>query len=459
MMKEGTNRRTYGVILLGTIISCFIAFYNNYPLVYPDTGSYLHSGWDNVVFLDRTIFYGLFLFEASFGSSVILMVFFQAWMVCYLLFKTLGIFFEGLQLRALFLGLVLFTTIFTGFSYNVSILIPDIFASITLLAAINLLLNQRLNVFESILISVLFIFSICTQLSAIPILSFTFALAFIFVLWRKMRAEQAFVSFKRLLIVSGLAASTLVIIPSVHYYYDGQYKISGGNHVFLINHLFEIGVLEEYLQDNCDQKDYKICAYKDSIAILGWDFMWSEKSPLQRTGGWEVNRKEYKTIIIDILTDKRYFWKVVRKSVEYSFKQFFTFQTTVSPPLVDRGGPIGQVQWRLPDTTKEYLSSKQSSNTLNLGFVNTVEMPVILFSLVALLFILLSPTIFNMLGAKEKWFSVIVVVYTIGSAVMCSNLSTIHPRFQNRIVWLLPIVLVVIGLKLREKRANIQAEE
>jgi hypothetical protein len=438
------NERSYGIILLGAIISCFIALYNNYPLVYPDTGSYLHSGWDNVVFYDRTIFYGLFIFEASYGGSPLLMVFAQAILVSYLLYVTLKMFFAGLQRKYFYIGAITFLTLFTGYSYTVSILIPDIFSSITILCLINLLLNKKINFLHSFFIAVIFIYSICTQFSSIPVLALVYGFTFLFLIWQKITKRQQIISFKKYFLALGLCVSTLFIIPAVHYHYDGYYKISGSNHVFVLNHLLETGVLEDYLDKACKDHDYKICAYKDS---LGWDFIWSESSPLQKTGGWEANRTEYKAIIKDLLSKDQYFWMVFRKGIEYSFKQFFTFQTTVSPSQMEGSAPYGQVQWRLPDTRREYIAALQQSNKLKLGFVNAAEQVVILCSMVFLFVTVLTPALRNRLSAHVRWMTVLLLIYSISSAIMCSNLSTVHPRFLNRIVWLFPFCAGIIALE------------
>lgn len=448
-MREGS----VGVIATAAIISCYIAFYNNYPLVYPDTGSYLHSGWEHVVFLDRTVFYGLFLRYFNIGNTVMSMVLWQGLLVCYLLYKLAGIFYSGLRLRVVYLSLIGFITIFTGFSYNVSILIPDIFSAITFLSLFNLLFNTRIHFLEWALIALIYVLSICTQLSTLPVISMLLVIVGLYWVYQKITQESVFLPIKKLLAVVGLTGMSVIVIPTVHYQIDGKFKISGGSHVFLMNHFIEQSVLDMYLKEHCGEKNYKMCAYKDSIAYLGWDFMWAEKSPLYKTGGWEANEDEYRAIIKDLLKDPKYRKIAIYKGLEYGFKQFFTFHTTVSPPLLEGSAPYGQIQWRLPDTAKEYISDRQNTNRLDLNFINAVEMPVFFASLIAALLFLFSPVLSTMLSSNERWLLATVIVYILVSAFICSNLSTIHARFQNRIVWILPfsVLLIVIRLYIHKK--------
>jgi hypothetical protein len=274
----------------------------------------------------------------------------------------------------------------------------------------------------------------------------------LFLLWQLVRKQKSVVNFKRFIFVGLLTASSLFIIPWLHYKIEGKYKISGGSHVFVMNHLIEQSILDAYLKENCAGKNYKLCAYKDSIAFLGWDFMWAEKSPLYRTGGWEANEVEYNAIIRDILSTPKYRNKVIFKGIEYSFKQFFTFHTSVSPPLLEGSAPYGQVEWRLPDTMKEYISSRQSTNRLGVDFVNATELPVFIISLVIALLLLFSPLYLQLLLPSEKWLLALLLLYLVFSAIMCSNLSTVHARFQNRIVWLLPIAVAVVLIRLYNQK-------
>ena len=127
----------FAIIFLAAIISCYIGFINKYPLVYPDTGTYLHSGFSGQVPHDRTIFYGLFARHISLSASLWIVVLAQGLLVCYILYVTLGFLFKDEKRNYVFIGSVLFLTLTTGFSYTVSILIPDIFSSISSSGGVN----------------------------------------------------------------------------------------------------------------------------------------------------------------------------------------------------------------------------------------------------------------------------------------------------------------------------------
>ena len=49
------------LLLLGTILLSWAAFYNGFPLIYSDTSTYLESGFVLETPLDRPITYGLLM--------------------------------------------------------------------------------------------------------------------------------------------------------------------------------------------------------------------------------------------------------------------------------------------------------------------------------------------------------------------------------------------------------------
>jgi hypothetical protein len=78
-MELITSNRTIQIlyVLLGSLVLCFLAFYNKYPLVFPDTGTYVLSGFTGQVPKDRPIIYGLFLRHISLWESLWLVILFQ----------------------------------------------------------------------------------------------------------------------------------------------------------------------------------------------------------------------------------------------------------------------------------------------------------------------------------------------------------------------------------------------
>jgi hypothetical protein len=361
-----------------------------------------------------------------------------------LLHMTLGMFFKETKRNLLFLGVITFITLTTGFSHNVSMLLPDIFCAIALLCALNLLFNNELKKWTIALVSIIFVFSLSTHLSNIPTFGLLFVFLFANTLIRRKRKKETLLSHRKIALPVYLFLFSLILIPSVHYIVGGKFQLSSGSHVFMVNHLIECGIMEDYLKENCERSNYKLCEYKDSLT---WNFMWDENSPLYKTGGWDANKVEYKQIVRDVYTSPRYWPLLTQKSIEYSVKQFFNFETPGSSPYLSGSAPFGQIDWHFHHSMREYLSSKQNANELNTKTLNLVETFVILFSLIIIFAYAFYPTS-TPKNETLKWMILVVLVYGILNSGVCANLATIDARFQNRWIWILPILAIVAVLSI-----------
>src|SRR6266496_1010612 len=122
-------------ILFGSIILCYWAFMNRYPLVYNDTGTYIGSGFENYYPVDRPIFYGFFIRHISLHASLFLVVFAQGLVLSFLIHL---LFREFAYARYILWSqaTIILLTLFTGVSFHVSQLIPDIFTPASMLCLV-----------------------------------------------------------------------------------------------------------------------------------------------------------------------------------------------------------------------------------------------------------------------------------------------------------------------------------
>lgn len=259
-------------------------------------------------------------------------------------------------------------------------------------------------------------------------------------------------SLKKIIILFSLVFSCALIIPTVHFAFNKEFKISGSTHVFLMNHLIETGILDDYLEENCSNHNFKLCGYRDQ---LGWNFIWSADSPLQKTGGWTANKSEYSFIIKEILTTPKYLILLFHKSIEYTLKQFFTFNVSISGPQLKPSPPYDQISWRFEDTKMEYLSSLQNQSKLNVDFVNILEQIFVMLSIVFLIVTLITPTLSDKLEHNLKWTIILIMIYDFLNSFVCANLSTVDERFQNRLIWLFPMLAIIVMMKFVEKKVKI----
>jgi hypothetical protein len=431
------NRVKDGIyILIAGFILCFMGFFNKYPLVFPDTGTYILSGFTNVVPKDRPIMYGLFIRHVSLWESLWLVIVVQGMLVSlsvFYYFKYLSINRNYLPFFLLYIFLI---TFFTGASINVSQLIPDVFTSISILSLGLLIFVRHLKLRDLIIISVLLVLSISVHTSHVMLIILVSLLLSLCYLFKRFRQLLPFLKYQRILLVWSLILFTCLTVSLVHYGFGGGFTMSKGKHVFLMGRFIEMGILNDYLQDNCDDKKYEICAYKD---MMMWDFIWDEKnSPLYKTGGWEANKEEYLVIIKDIFITPKYFKTFLIKSIGSGFIQFFNFETGDTPRLDVGSAPHSTITSFFEGQEMEYLSSRQCKGKLDYFLLNNCQNYFFAFSLFFLLLFLVLR-----MPLEVKYTIVYILIALLINAMVCGTFSGISPRYQSRVIWLLPLPLIL----------------
>ncbi len=435
----GKNRTDLAFIVLGALVLCTAAFLNKFPLFYSDTGTYLRSGFEDFVPDDRPVFYGIFIRHISLSSSLWLVIFAQGLLVSWLMHRTVHLLVPRMLAQRLFCGLVVLLTLCTRLSDTVSILIPDIFTPIAILCLVNLLLAQRSSRAATIAIIITLIYSMMVHLSNLLVIGAT--VVFLAIWWAFSRNMRSSFSGKRLLLAGTSVGVALLFVPTLHHAIGGKFQFSRGSHVFMMNHLLETGVLEEYLHRYCDERTYKICEYRDRI---GWDLIWNDQSPVYLTGGWEANEEEYNAIIRDVIGIPRYTALLLQKAIEYWAIQFFYLRTDPPRILLEGSAPYYQMVVHFGHNMREYHSSGQNNGKFDGVTTNGLHIFIILAS-----WSILFPAFMQRrsLPAVPPIFWSMLALMTLAIALnslICANLSTIDPRFQVRVVWLFPMLATVL---------------
>ncbi len=442
------------LILLGTFILTIISFYNGYPLVYSDTGTYLYSGFDKFIPFDRPITYGLFVFAASLKTSLWFVVLIQNFFTCFLIFEVCKLFFKTEILPISFLGIITFLTFFTGIAWYSNQIMPDFFAPITALLTFLILYSPKINIFKLIFFSILFIFSSIVHLSH---LIFIFILIFFNIFLEKLLTKkQIFVieklKFQRIFLIFALIIVSWFTLPTINYLTEKKFIVSKGSYAFFIAHLADTGILEKFLRENCEKTEYKnckLCQYKDSLPQDLAAFLWTPNGVFAKTGGWE-GEEEYKKIVFATLKEPKYLVLNIYKSMTYGFSLLFRNEIGQGLSAYNEGSaPYGQIHWRFHYELNNYLSAKQNiwnGSTLNLKTLNIFNFFLNIFSFFCVLLIF-----FTSFYKRIDNFSLKFLIFSLSAifvnAFITAGLNSSCERFQARIVWLLPLALLIIFIK------------
>jgi hypothetical protein len=415
----------------------FDAFYNHFPIVYSDTSTYLASGFQLETPMDRPITYGLFLRLTSLnGVSLWLTIFFQALIVSFLIFKLMKrLLNEKIYLKAFFITII-FLSLFTGLSWTVCQLIPDIFTSVGLLTCV-LLLWGRFNKQENIFLFFLFFLSVAMHMS--HLLLFGLLLLIVVLLRKRLLPLQDFpkrnIQLTLLFILTGTSILTMGA------------ALSKSKHIFFMGAMAEHGILKQYLDESCSTHAYKLCAYKDSLPEKAYQFVWEDDSPLQKIGTWSDVKPEFSEIISATLTQPKYIKLHIAASLSATVDQLMKFGINDGNGSFLHGTRLHErISLYCPHDISAYNSSRQSRNEL--GFTAPWNIAFTIITLLGLLVLVIIP------GGLRHAFTTtggniifVVFVAILLNAWDCGTFANAIDRLGCKMIWLLTFMATITILK------------
>ncbi len=450
------NLKTIGVLIIASILLCFFGWYNRFPLLHWDSAVYIYPAFQYYVPVDRPVIYGLFVRLSSLNHTLWLTILCQGFLTALTIFFYFRYVFQTKRIYLFFLITIFLIALFSYVSVYVSMILPDIFISLTILNLGLLIFTDRLNKWDAGIITMVFMLGLTVHNSHFVIMGIVLVVFSVLLIFNKFRSLLKVYPFRLMHIWAAFLVAFL-LSSSIHYMfprtgewvYKRSFTTGPGGYVFLIAKLNQEGILKKYLDNCCHEKDYKLCRYKDSLPS-NLDFIWKKYSPLHKTGGWYANRKEYNAINLDILTTPKYLTEYVMKSLEGTAEQFFSFNVDTIPCIAEIPFPDSVFTSLYPVYKNQYRSSLQNKKDLDpiVKWQNKLQM---LAFFPALCFLLILP--FMKMSLKTRLFGIYVLGTLIVNAFVCSSLSTVDPRYQSRLLWImiLPVVFACTGISFKRQ--------
>lgn len=440
--QQEQNRLTLFVsvvlIFLSVVALIYPALLNGYPLLYSDSATYIASGHDHFVPIDRPIFYGLFVWNTSFGLSLWTVIVVQAAIVLSLIYYTYSLFVKnGRRIYYTFLT-VLILSLFTGLPNYVSQIMPDLFSGIMIWLVVLFYFSKTKK--SRIVLGVGLLFSSIVHNSNLLTLTLLVSLLLLVSLigWLKEMRHRSVVLF-------ALLVGTWFFVPSVNFLFTHEWYLSKGGNVFFMGRLIESGIVKEYLDEECADHNYDLCKYKDNLPKHGYEFCWNDDSPLYDGGCkdsnwvncWIAKNDEYKAIITDILTTPKYLKEFVGITIHDLYRQFFYFDMIFFSKLEQGTGLDSVVEHFMKDHPM-LLKARQMKETLFYSTQNLIQRYFIGLSTLFILVWVAYSSIKRRTNQKDLFAISILVLGLIINAAIVSTFSMVECRYQGRLIWLLP---------------------
>jgi hypothetical protein len=233
--------------------------------------------------------------------------------------------------------------------------------------------------------------------------------------------------------------------------YSGAVFLSRNGHAFLLGHLVEAGLAQRLLRDECPHTRYALCAFVDEIIPNANWFLWHPASPFNKIGGFEGSKAEAWRLLTGTL--RAYPGAHLVTAVRYTVRQFVAIwsidglDSYLDCPYLD---PV--IRQEHPQLYPYFRAARQQRETLHADALATVHQVAACGAALGSLWVLAAAWWRRSSVARDACvgFQVTVWVALVCNAALCGNLSGVFDRYQARLVWLLPLAVMVGAERLRE---------
>ena len=414
------------------------ALWNGFPLLEHDTGGYLARWFESTLEISRSTVYGFFLVAANFADfwpALVVQAALTVWVVALVLRA------HGLGGRPLVLLIVMASLSgATTLPWLTSILLPDIFAGIGVLALYLLVLRiDALTGWEQAALIALTAFSAATHNATLAVLMVL--LATVPVASWICRRPRPLAGLGRG--VSALAAAPLILLIA-NYAVAGQLAWTPGGVALSFGRMLQDGMVARFLADHCPDRRLKLCQHRNRLPAEADVFFWGE-SVFDRLGRFEGLDEEMRTIVIGCLREYPV-WQI-GAAARAAARQLLKFQT--GEGVLDRVWHTYNMVARFtPSMVPTMRAARQQKGQLDFRNINRLHVPVGFISmmlLVATLWLLRKRPVLADLGALATTAALAI----LGNAAICGVLSNPHDRYGARMVWISTLVVLLICLRAR----------
>lgn len=432
--------------LAGTLL-LWVAVYNGYPTVTPDSGSYLWVGASHVAQPPfRAPGYAVFTHWSSFGRSAWFTVAAQAIIVVYVLREACNYLIGGdrsFRGRCLLGGACVLATL-TGLPWVVSEIMPDVFAGVVFLAGFLLTFADNLRLVQRILLASILMISVASHSSLLPISMLYVAVLVVLKLSaRRTRGLLAawLVAVWLLVPILGASISNAGLNKSM----GKGFSLSPARNSFLLGRLFGDGLAADYLRENCPKRPFISCRWLSNLPRGDSEFLFLH--PL--IGDLEGHKDEIDTIAYE--TIRAYPLRFFMSSVKQTLIQLVTLRTgdEIRMPSADRTSYMIVLRV-FPHDLRTFANDRQFLDIILplTNAISLVHVAVFWLSLPLCLFFAWSEKFSQM-----NRFLCCAILFLIFNASVCGALAGVTNRYQCRVAWILPFCLVAyVCCLIRERK-------
>jgi hypothetical protein len=434
------RRSAFAAVLVGAALLIWPAFFNGYPLLFSDSGGFLHQTLGPLMLWDKPYVYGPFLHAFHWRISLWGPVVAQGVILSHLLWLAQRVM-RGPATPLWHIGLCAFAALATAAPFSAALLMPDIFAPMVVLGLFLLGFGgAALTRFERCYLVVLVALGIAAHLAHLPLALGLCAVALMLRFWRYP------VRLFAIALPVVIAVAALFITNAIGH---GRVALSPYGSVFLLARLQEDGPATAVLKARCPDKGWYLCAFTDRLPMPANDFLWAPDSPVNRDaagqprflGGMMLAPEAGQIVAETLRADPL---GVARAMAGNALVQLGSFGIG---DTLDEAHFAVAIRPRIEQgfSVRELAAFDQARQAQ--GLLKDVLTPLNPFHL---LVVLLALPMLAWAAWRGQGLALTLTLFllaaVLGNALICGGLSAPHPRYGARIMWLLPAAALLCSL-------------
>jgi len=441
-----TSLARVAVILLGAIFMMWPAIFNRYPLLYPDSITYLENGSPvaRALFLHqlsdyygmRSFIYSLGILPFHWNATLWPIVALQALLTAYVIWLVVQ---SILPRRTVswYLALVALLSLLTSVSWFVSLIMPDILGPVLYLCMYLLVFaRDTLSRPERIAITVIAWWAVASHATHL-MLAFGICLV-LAALWLVFR--RGFMS-GRLKALGELAAIVILAAVSqlaLHAYLYGEPSLNGERPPFLTARLIADGPGRWYLEQHCSEAKFTVCGRGRDLRDNADQFLWGVDGVWKTSSIEAQDQMLHEEIPFALATLRTYPRAQLSKSAANFWHQLNSFEIGFDA----NDWMVQQFDNVFPSEKARFEQSRQAINDLPFDFLSMIQNWTVVASLV--LIAIFGILLWGRWTPRLTGLAVVIIPAVLANAFVTGVLSTVEDRYQSRVVWLVPFFAVTL---------------
>lgn len=426
-----------GVLLLALLL-LHPAMWNGFPLLFFDSGAYMLEGFARLFIPERSPVYSLFLRYVLGRHSLWFVAGAQCLIVGFVMTELARALRPRTSLWALAaIGLVI--SLFSGIAWITGQVEPDCFTPMVVLSLYMIGFQyRRMGVLRTLMMMAVAAFAIGAHPSHLGLAAGLVLVTGGYVLSRFVVRRRVRLPRASVLLPASAVGLSVALVMAANYSLTKDVFLNRAGQIFFAARLIGDGTAKKTLYDVCPHHPLKLCPYKDYLPKTADSYLWGPYTPFNHIGRFYGPREEYAFLVRESL--KRYPGEILASGLWASVRQFFMIRT---------GDGISPTEWVLndgfahfmPQQSKAYLNARQQQGKIWFSGVNVVHVPLLFGALIWLVFVLVWSL------RRREWGRAVLPAYLFialtGNALVCGMFSGPHDRYQSRLVWIAPFVLLL----------------